>query len=247
MARLPFALQLYTVRDHMAKDIPSTLRRVKGARYDFVELAGTGSCSPAEWKKLLVETRLTAVSNHFGLEEVTSRPATVVETCKTLGLRYAVVPHANAEDRQGWIAIAHALDKAGQFLREAGIRLCYHNHAHEFRQLEGKPALDWLFDNARPENLAAEIDTFWVQYGGSDPVEIIRKYRDRCPLLHVKDMAPEGEKPIFADLGTGTMDWPRIFQAANGADIAWYIVEQDECRGDSLESARVSAQFMARQ
>ena len=245
MGSLPVAPQLYTVRDHLDKDPAGTLKRVKEIGYDYVELAGMAGMTAAECKQALDDIGLTPVSSHFGREALEDDLGGTIETCKTLGIDFAVLPHASADDKDGWIAIAKMLDGAGAKLREAGIRLCYHNHAHEFKQFDGQYAFDLLYEIARPENLALQLDTFWVQYGKADPVEKIKQYAGRCPLLHMKDMAPEGEQPIFAEMGKGIMDWPPILDAAKAAGVEWYIVEQDDWAGDSIESAAISAEFMA--
>lgn len=244
MAGLPYALQLYTVRDHLAKDVAGTLAKVKEAGYDHVELAGFGDATPEAYRGMLDAAGLTAVSCHFGIDEACGSPDRVTDACAAFGLRYAVVPYASAEDEAGWLEIARRLDVCGAALRARGIRLCYHNHAHEFTRFSGRYAFDLLYAETKPEHLAAQIDSFWVRHGGEDPAAYIRKYAGRCPLLHVKDRAPEGAKPIFAELGRGTMDWDPIFAAAKAAGVQWYIVEQDEASIDSLEAARISAAFM---
>jgi sugar phosphate isomerase/epimerase len=189
------------------------------------------------------------VSNHFGFDVVTQDANKVIEDTEALGLAFAVVSWVGGEmcpDKAAWIRCAKAMDTAGEKLRDAGITLCYHNHAHEFEKYDGQPVLELIYETAAPENLAAQIDAYWVKFGGDDPVRLLRKYAGRCPLLHVKDM--EAQEPhTFAEVGRGILDWPAIFAAAKDADVRWYIVEQDECRGDSLESARVSAEFMRRQ
>lgn len=244
MAGLPFALQLYSVRDHLAKDIPGTLAKVKEAGYDNVELAGFGDMTPEEYRKTLDAVGLTAISCHIGLDEAYNAPERVAETCAVFGMRFAVVPHTSADDEAGWLDIARRLDKAGGALRERGIQLCYHNHAHEFTKFNGRHAFDLLFEETQPDHLGAEIDTFWVEYGGEDAAAYILKYEGRCPLLHVKDRAPEGADPIFAEVGQGTMDWDPIFAAAKTAGVQWYIVEQDQCAIDSLEAVKISADYM---
>ncbi len=247
MGDLPYALQLYTVRDHMANDPRGTLKNVKELGYDFVEIAGTAGLSNEDFQAALKKAGLQAVSAHVGIEEVARNVDGVIAMCKTFGIRFATVSWSSAENKEKVLENARILDTAGAALRAAGIRLCYHNHAHEFVVFDGICALDLLYATAAPENLAAQLDVFWVVYGKADPVALLKKYAGRCPLLHVKDKAPEGTKPIFANLGQGEISWKPVFEAARSAGVEWYIVEQDECPGDSLESARIGAGFMKRQ
>src|SRR5690606_30637709 len=88
-----------------------------------------------------------------------------------------------------------------------------------------------------PQFGKTEIDTYWVQKGGEDPAQYLRKYSGRVPLIHIKDMAQDGS---FAEVGTGTLDWPAIFAAAQTTDAVAYIVEQDICPGNPLDSIRLS-------
>lgn len=247
MGKYPYALQLYTVRDHMDKNAPKTLAKVKQAGYDYVEVAGTYGLSGVGFQKLLDEAGLKAASAHAGFDDVTQNVPAVIDMARALHVNFIVVAGIDSRltpDKQGWINCAKALDAGGAKLRDAGIQLCYHNHAHEFKQLDGAYIFDILFHAAQPANLAAEIDTFWVQYAGLDPADIIRKYQGRCPLLHVKDMR-DAQSRDFAEMGRGILDWPAILDAASEAGTQWYIVEQDVCTGDSLDSAAISARFMA--
>ena len=98
-------------------------------------------------------------------------------------------------------------------------------------------------DDVDLDKAALELDSYWVQYGGADPVEKLNQYKGRCPLLHVKDMSADASR-TFTEVGRGIMDWGAILPAAAKAGVHWFIVEQDTCPGDSLESARISADYM---
>jgi sugar phosphate isomerase/epimerase len=243
MGSIPFALQLYTVRDHLEKDFPGTLKRVKEIGYDYVETAGFGPYSPGDCRKALEDAGLTPISCHIGCNEVCEEPESVVDTMQSLGVKHAAIS-ASAEDKAGWAEIAKGLDAGGAVIREAALTLCYHNHAHEFEKIDGQYVLDFLYENTDPSHLAAQIDTYWVKYGGEDPVAVIRKYAGRCPLLHIKDMVAD-ESRTFAEVGQGIIEWTPVFAAGAEAGAEWYIVEQDTCASDSIESARISADFMA--
>jgi len=247
MKRRQYALQLYTIRDHLAQDVAGTLRQVSEMGYEYVEIAGTHGLTDAEFKAALDAEGLNAISAHMGYEEITGDPRPVIEAAKTLHVDNVVVPcidTAHTADKDGWLNCAQALDAAGARLREAGITLSYHNHAHEFQTFDGEYILDIVMGASEPQHLAVEIDTFWVHYAGLSPTRVIQKYQGRCPLLHVKDMA-DAKSKAFAEMGRGIFDWTAIFEAAAKAGVAWYIVEQDTCARDSLESAAISAAFMA--
>ncbi len=133
---------------------------------------------------------------------------------------------------------------------KAGQVLSYHNHAHEFyaSQFQGKPnsLLEYhITRKSNPRFLQAELDTYWVQAGGGDPVAWCKKMKGRMPLLHIKDysVGPDG-KPFFAEIGNGNLDWPAIFSAAEASGTEWFIVEQDVCPGDPFESLAMSFRFI---
>jgi len=247
VSKLKYALQLYTVRDYMDKDVAETLRKVKAIGYEYVEISGLHGRSNIEYRKYLKQSGLKAVSMHLGFEEVVDDPQNAAETAKFFDVKYLIIPMIDRKrtpDKAGWAACGSALDGAGKVLRENGIQLCYHNHAHEFVKIGNDYPYDILMGAADPENLAAEIDTFWVRYAGLSPALYITKYAQRCPVLHVKDMADARSK-AFSEMGRGVMDWTEIFAAAVAAGTKWFVVEQDTCVRDSMESARISAIFMA--
>jgi sugar phosphate isomerase/epimerase len=250
MGKLRFALQLYTVRDHLDKNVPETLHDVKAAGYDFVELGGTPpNTTPQEFKSMLNDAGLKPISTHIGYQQATQDVSEGIELAQFYQVKYVVVGGIDPKltpDKAGWAACGRALSEGGGRLVDAGIHLCYHNHAHEFQRIEGEFPFDVLLGAADPANLSGQIDTFWVQYANIDPVTVIEKYSGRCPLLHVKDMA-DARSRAFAEVGRGIMDWNAIFRAAVAAGTKWYIVEQDTCARDSIDSVRISAAFMSEQ
>jgi sugar phosphate isomerase/epimerase len=137
---------------------------------------------------------------------------------------------ARSKDANGWLQLGRQLDGIGRRCRDAGMRLLYHNHAFEMIEIEGQLAIDWLLEAAAPENVGFEIDLAWVQRGGQNGVQLLEKYAGRCPRIHCKDLAPEGENQDqmgFADVGHGVLDWGALLPAAKAAGAEWYIVEHD--------------------
>jgi sugar phosphate isomerase/epimerase len=142
----------------------------------------------------------------------------------------------------GILAFASKTDEIGSKLAQAGIVLSYHNHNFEFAKAGDKTWLEILFDNTNPQYLQAELDTYWVQAGGGDPAEWIRKYPGRMQMMHVKDMViAEGNEQRFAEIGEGNLNWPAILAAAKDAGVEWYCVEQDDCYGsDPFDCLKIS-------
>ncbi|MCX5758149.1 MAG: sugar phosphate isomerase/epimerase [Candidatus Hydrogenedentes bacterium] len=248
MGKLHYALQLYTVRDYLEKDVAAGLQKVREAGYGHVEVGGTHGLTEVEFKKQLDNARLRPISMHTGYDDVVGNTPKVIEMANIFGIKYVAIGGIDPKltpDKAGWQACGQALDAAGARLRAAGIILNYHNHSHEFNRIGEEYPFDILMAAARPENLAAQIDTFWVRYAGLSPAGLIARYSGRCPLLHVKDML-DIKSRAFTEMGNGIIDWREVFDAAAAAGTKWFIVEQDVCAQDSIASAAISAQFMSR-
>ena len=237
---LPIALQLYTVRDELAKDPAGTLKRVADIGYENVECAGLAGLSVQAFRDACDAAGLRIVSTHQGLPSEDGVDA-FVEDMRTLGTAFTVtgIPGELRTSAEGYREHAKRCEEAARALAEAGITVCYHNHSFEFEQFDGVYGLDILYQASAPDTLQAQIDVYWVQHGGVDPAAYILKWKERCKLLHLKDMADD-EKRSFAEVGEGILEWPAIFRAAEEIEPAWYIVEQDTCAGPSLDSARIS-------
>jgi sugar phosphate isomerase/epimerase len=151
---------------------------------------------------------------------------------------------------EGWLKGAKRLDALGAKLRAEGIRFSYHNHNFEFEKFPGdsRCKLDILFEATRPENLKAEFDLAWVFIGGADPATYIRKYKGRCPVIHIKDTLPvkKGGKIKFQPLGQGALKWKEIFAAGRDSRIEWFVYEQDNGDGSPFDYARASYEFLVK-
>lgn len=243
MPELPFALQLYSVRDHLERDPALTLRQVKAAGYDYVELAGTAGLEPEAYLELLDNAGLKAVSAHFPYQAGLEAFDTVVRGLQAFGLTHAVVPWLEAsQDLAVWRERALQLESMGARLREAGIRLSYHNHEHEFTFAGDKLIFNLLFEETHPDHLAVQLDAGWAAYAGADAAGLIQAYAGRIPSVHLKQFTRRDDGSArICELAEGEVNWEPVVEAGRRAGVAWYIVEQDESEGDSLESARRNA------
>lgn len=244
MSKLPLALQMYTVRDDAARDLAATLAQIKRIGYAGVELAGFYNHSVAEVRQMLDEYGLVAYGTHTALEVCESSIDQVIADHRVLGCQYVAIPYLADKRRQSmadYEALAESLNTIGKKLSDAGLTLCYHNHAFEFETFGGEiAALDVLFSRSNPEFVKVELDTFWVKKAGIDPATYMGKYPGRIPILHLKDMTPEPES-TFAPVGTGIMDYPSLFAAAPAAGVALYVVEQDSSKSmPPLEAVEIS-------
>lgn len=250
--KLPIGLQLYSIRDDMAKDFKGTLQKVKDMGYDGVEFAGLYDNTPEQVKAMCDEIGLVPVSAHVPLADMLADIDKVIADYKAVGCQYIVVPYVTEERRPGgelFMQMVEEIRTIGQKVKDAGMTLLYHNHDFEFTKLEdGQYGLDYLYANVPADLLQTELDECWVKYSGVDPVEYLKKYAGRSPLVHLKDFYAEGKQEgdpyaliglnegeqkkagtfEFRPLGEGLQDIPAIIGAAEEVGSKWLIVEQDD-------------------
>jgi sugar phosphate isomerase/epimerase len=241
---LPISVQLYTVRDLTATDFAGTMKKVASIGYREVELAGYGNLkTAAEVKKAIDDAGLKVSGAHAPLERLEKELDKVLDENDTLGNKNVIcpwLPEARRKDAAGWKQAAATLNKIGRAVHERGFEFAYHNHSFEFQKFDGQTGLDLLFDNTDAHLVKAEIDVYWVQHGGEDPVTRINKLSGRIMALHLKDMAA-GESKNFAEVGTGILDFKAILAAGEKAGAQYGAVEQDNTYGTpTLEAIKVS-------
>src|ERR1051326_774140 len=239
-------IQLYTVRRELAKDVEGTLSKLPAAGFREGEFAGYREGSAKSLRAILDRLHLIAPSGHVGLQAIRSDWDRTLEQAATVGQQYVVVAFIPAEERRtadDWKRVAAAFNRAGEAAERAGLRFCYHNHDFEFAAVDGAVPYDLLLSATDPKLVQLELDLYWVTKGGRDPLEYFAKWPGRFPLVHVKDMDATPQK-LFADVGRGTIDFPRIFRKADQAGITHYFYEQDETPGSPFDSARASYQYL---
>lgn len=246
------AIQFYTLRDHCktVEDFTATCRKVRDIGYEAVQISGVDRNVVPEQQiaQICADMGLTICATHENADEILNDPLTVVERLKTLGTHLTAYPFPAGVDFGSEDAVAELITKlnaAGQQLAAHGQVLTYHNHHHEFRKLNGRLILERIFDETDPKAVQGEPDTYWVQYGGGDPVAWCHKLKGRLPMIHLKDYRINAEAEIeFSEVGQGNLDIPAIIRAAEAAGCQWFIVEQDSCPGDPFASIRLSFDYL---
>ena len=234
------ALQLYTLRAALSSDFLGTLRQVAAIGYRAVEFAGFGGLPISEVRATLDEIGLRAMGAHLPLAAFEERLEAALDELAHLGCDYVVIPILPEERRRTAAELqrtAADLNRYGAACQAAGMTFAYHNHAMEFAPLpgdDGRTMYDILLAETDPTLVMFELDAYWAIDGGVDPMALLSQLSGRVPLLHVKDLAPEGtpvtpggKPPVDAPPGDGTLPWPNLIQAAAAAGSRWYIVEQD--------------------
>ncbi|HLY15807.1 MAG TPA: sugar phosphate isomerase/epimerase [Bryobacteraceae bacterium] len=248
-------VQLYTVRRVLPKKPLETLRAIEEIGYREVEC--TADHLDDIWP-MLKQTSLKPVSVHMNEDFFIHHPEKLpaaLEDAKKHGFEYVVCPWIEPRDRGGVEMIRKlgaTLNTAGEQCRKSGMRLCYHNHAFEYRPTPEGRLLDVLLKSTDPSLVSLELDVMWARVAGTDPVSVLKQYGDRIPLVHLKNVArgtqerfnEEIPAAAFHDLSDGAVDIPAVLQAAKAAGVKHYFVEQDETPGDPLDSLRKSFKYL---
>jgi len=248
MSTTVLAAQGYTVREFAKTpaDIARTCARLRQIGYEALQVSAFGPIAPEELAKILRNEGLTCCATHTSFERMVTEPERVAEEHRIIRCQHAApgaLPPAFRQDgAAGYLRFAHAASAVATKLATLGLTLSYHNHDFEFEKFGGKTGLELIYDNA--PNLCAELDTFWVQTGGGDPIAWLRRLKGRTPLLHLKDMVYHKDRMVMAEIGEGNLDWRGIVAAAQASGTQWFIVEQDVCQRDPFESLTISLRYL---
>ncbi len=235
----PLGLQLYSLRNELAKDVPGTLDKVRDFGFEYVELAGTYGMKPEKFKAELKARGLKPISAHLPYERFRDDPESIVKEAKALGLKYAGcawIAHKGAFTEEDCREAIKVFNRTGEKLAKEGLRFFYHTHGYEFQPYGSGTLFDLLLKETKPEFVTYEMDVFWVVHAGQNPVELFEKYPKRFELVHLKDMKDStpiglltGTSDVRNDvaLGTGRIGYRRILPAAQKAGAKWYFIEDE--------------------
>jgi sugar phosphate isomerase/epimerase len=242
--RRPLGIQLYTLRDEMAKSVPHTFQQLAQFGYKEVEFAGYFDHGAKDLQRLLDENGLAAPACHVPLALMQSEAAKTIEFASALGHRYIVIPWLDEEHRQSiesYRRIAETFNNIGEQCKAAGIAFAYHNHAFEFDVIDGQTPYDILLNETDPELVGMEMDVYWVTKAGQSPINYITKWPGRFPLWHIKDMSSDGS---IVDVGDGEIDFPALFEHRDRAGLRHGFVEHDHPE-NAFRTAERSFDFLA--
>jgi sugar phosphate isomerase/epimerase len=235
----PVGLQLYSLRDSFAKDVPGTLDKVRAMGFTYVEPYSTHGLTPEQFRAELDKRGLKAVSGHFPYDRFAKDPEGVARDAKTLGLQYAGcawIPHDGGFDEKKCREAIAVYNHAGEVLKKSGITFFSHNHGYEFQPYGDGTLFDLLMKETKPEFVSFEMDVFWTVHGGQDPAKLFEKYGNRWKLTHLKDMKASTPTSLLTGhtdvsnnvvLGTGKIDFPALLRAAEKAGVKWHFIEDE--------------------
>lgn len=243
--------QLFTIREHMQteEDFYESMKKIKAAGYSIVQISGTPL--KAEYmKKVLDELGLKCVVTHRGFVDFKNNLDEIMEYNRILGCDSCSIGIAPIEDLKTSEGVTKFISEANEIadkLYENGFVFGYHNHNVEFVKFDGKTIMERLLTETNPDKFKFIVDTYWLQMGGVNPVEYIKKLGDRAMYVHFKDFRLDPETPFqpeFAEIGEGNLDWDSIIKACEEAGTKYALVEQDVCRRDPFESLKISYDYL---
>jgi sugar phosphate isomerase/epimerase len=253
-----YGLQLYTVRNDVAKNLASTLDYIAKAGYSQIELYGFDGKSffgksSKELKTMFDGLKLTSPSGHYNFGQVLTEGnldfwKKVLEAANIMGNEYVTIPWLDANQRGADTLpkLVELVNKAAELTKAAGLKLAYHNHDFEFKKLDnGKSFLQTLLEGTDPSMVDFELDIYWSSFMNEDAVEWFNKYPGRFTMWHVKDLTTnkEGKKESI-QVGDGTINFSKIFEHKKHAGLKYAFVEQEAYTMPEEECIKKSIAYM---
>lgn len=246
-----FGIQLYTLRAEMPKDPKGILKSLSS--FGFKQIEGYEGDQGMFWnmghkdfKKYLDDLGMKMVSSHCSIFEDFEAKA---EQAAEIGMSYLICPFIGPQKSvEDWKKVTELFNNCGKVCNQYGIRFAYHNHEYTFKAFSGMIPHDFLMKNTDPELVDHQMDIYWVVTGGADPIDYLKRYPNRFRLCHVKDRmktAGPDERSASCDLGTGSINYPKILRIAKEQGVKFFILEQERYDNSTpLKSAEAGAKYL---
>jgi sugar phosphate isomerase/epimerase len=246
-----FGIQLWSVRDDLAKDPKSVLKQLSSYGYKQIEsFEGEKGMfwgmSNTEFKSYMDELGMKIVSSHCDINNDFEKKAA---DAAAIGIKYLICPYKGPQENlDAFKKFADEFNQKGEICKKNGIRFAYHNHDYSFVVMNGEMGQDVMMKNTDPNLVDFELDMYWVVAAGQDIETWLKKYPKRFRLGHVKDRkkdATAADKDASTDLGTGSIDYTNILKTAKKEGMEYFIVEQERWDGTTpLQAAAADAKYM---
>lgn len=243
MSTIGVGVQLYTLRNECEKDFFKTLERVAGIGYEGVELAGLYGRRPDEVKEKLDELELEVVGHHIPFERIEQDLEQVIYEQMKLGNTRIVCPWLPPEmrNKESYERVANVLQDAVGKCAEHGMSISYHHHDFELEKEMTNSTLAMILD--RDDRIQAEFDIYWLERAGHNPVDWLKAYKRRTSVVHLKDRSNDANEDTVI-LGTGNIAIQKVLEQGPDSNVKWWVVEQDECQLDPIESVSRSYRYL---
>jgi len=246
-----FGIQLWSVRDDLAKDPKGVLSQLGSYGYKQIEsFEGAKGIfwgmTNKEFKAEMDKHGMKIISSHCDINKDFEKKAA---EAAEIGMKYLICPYKGPQkDIDAFKKFADEFNQKGEICKKNGIRFAYHNHDYSFVNMNGEMGQDVMMKNTDPKLVDFEMDMYWVVAAGQDIEAWLNKYPKRWRLCHVKDRkkgATDAEKDASVVIGTGSIDYPKILKTAKKAGVEYYIVEQEKWEGTTpMDAAKADAAYM---
>lgn len=247
-AEKPFGIQLWTVKEDMAKDAKTTLQKLSADGYGQIEsFEGAKGMfwgwKNTEFKKYMDDLNMKIISSHCDNTKDFERKAA---EAAAIGMKYLICPYKGPQKSiDDFKKFADQFNACGEICKKNGIRFAYHNHDYSFKPIDGQVPQVVMMNGTDKNLVDFQMDIYWVVAAGENPIEWFKKYSGRFKLCHVKDLAKTAKGHESVQLGKGTIDFPSIIQFGNSHGLKYHIVEQEAFTGTNpLDSAAADAKYM---
>lgn len=256
-------LQVFTIRDAMARDAEGTLKQVKALGYEDLELYGFDPEKVAyygfkatDFKRLLDDLGLTASSCHYNFaayfDKSEDEQKRYVDHCikgaRALNMKYITWPWIDPRHRnlEGYKKLVEKLNRIGEQVKAANLGFAYHNHGYEFEDLGEQMAYELIIKGTDPELVKLQLDFYWVKHSSlKSPQDWIRNTKGRVVMWHLKDM--DKVTRDYSELGNGSIDYVEILSDIDTSSLDYYYLEQGgNFAVNSMQSIADSAAFFKR-
>ncbi len=248
-------LQLYSLRNQLATNVPAAFDEIKSWGITNVELAGTYNLTIEQFKEQLDAHGLKPVSAHYPYDQFRTNLDHIISDAQILGIKYvgcAWIPHNGDFDEKTCREAIAVFNHAGQVLAAHGIKFFSHTHGYEFQPYQDGTLFDLMMRKTNPKYVSFQMDIFWIVHAGQDPVALLNKYGHRWKLMHLKGMRDStptglltGHSEVTNDvpIGEGKISFPALLHAAEKAGVRWYIIEDES--PSSEQQIPESLQYLA--
>ncbi|HEY0060184.1 MAG TPA: sugar phosphate isomerase/epimerase [Flavisolibacter sp.] len=246
----PFGIQLYTLRDDIPKDPKGILKQLSSFGYKQIESyehpqqGMFWSMKNTEFKKYMDDLGMKIISSHTDMNKDFERKAA---EAGAIGMNYLICPYLGPrKSMDEYKQAAQRFNECGEICRKNGLRFAYHNHDYSFKLQEGQYPQDVMMGIADPALVDFQMDIYWVVTAGQDPAQWFAKYPNRFRLGHVKDRTKGAtDAANSTTLGTGSINYPEILNAAKKNGMNYFIVEQERYDGTTpIAAAQAGAAYM---
>ncbi len=233
-------IQLYSLRNYFPEGVEKTIKTIADWGITKVEGGDTYGKTYEAYKSIMDQHQMETVSIGISYEELRDNPEKALAKAQQFGVKYVMcswIPHpGNTFDFEITKAAVDVFNTAGKLFLEHGISLAYHAHGYEFRPYEEGTLFDYMAENAT--HFFYEMDVFWAQHGGADPLALMKKYPDFVVMMHLKDMQKgvvgnnTGSEDVETNvvLGQGQIDIEGLVREARKLGVKYMFIEDESSR-----------------